>query len=297
MIPLFDLHADTLGEMYRKKELLSKNSLHISYDKAKIYSPYLQVMAIWSDFRLTDEEAYKSFFKIYDYALKNGCKFAKSKDELKNGALILAVEDARLLSGDIERLNILHQNGVRVFTLNWKGESIIGGAWDTEIGLTSFGKSVLERSFSLGIIPDISHSSVNSAYDAIEISNAHNKPIIASHSNSFTVFNHKRNLTDALFLEIINLGGVVGISLAPEHLAENACVNSVLAHIYHYLELGGENTVCLGCDLDGVSSLPYGISSISDLTLLYFELTRSFGQKIADKIFYYNAFDFFRKTL
>ena len=296
MIPLFDLHADTLSSMYKNKELLSKNNLHISYEKAEFFSPYLQVMAIWSDFRLNNEEAYKNFFKVLSYARENGCKFTTRKDELNDRTLILAVEDARLLSNDIERLNVLYQNGVRVLTLNWKGESIIGGAWDTERGLSLFGKNVLKRAFSLGIIPDISHSSVKSAYEAVELASAYSKPIIASHSNSYGVFNHKRNLSDELFAEIKMLGGVVGISLAPEHLGESADVRTVINHIFHYLNLGGENTVCLGCDFDGVSSLPYGISSIFDLKILYFELIKEFGQEIADKIFYKNAYSFFQKS-
>ena len=65
MIPLFDLHADTLGEMYKKKELLTKNNLHISLEKAKIFKPYIQVMAIWSDKRLSNNEAYNNFFRVF----------------------------------------------------------------------------------------------------------------------------------------------------------------------------------------------------------------------------------------
>ncbi len=296
MIPLFDLHADTLGEMYKKKELLSKNTLHISYEDAKNLEPYIQVMAIWSDFRLTDNEAYSNFFKAMDYAHSQGLSFATRKDELKHHALVLSVEDARLLGGKIERLDTLFQYGVRALTLNWKGESIIGGAWDTENGLTPFGRRVVRRAFSLGIVPDISHSSIKGAYEVTEAARLQNKPIIASHSNSYSVYNHKRNLTDELFLEINALGGVVGISLAPEHLATNATASSVIKHIYHYLSLGGENTVCLGCDFDGVSSLPKGIWGIGDLTLLFFELEKLFGLEIASKIFYHNAYKFFSKA-
>ncbi len=296
MIPLFDLHADTLSELYKKKELLSKNTLHISYENAKIFEPYIQVMAVWSDFRLSDDEAYDNFFKVLANAHSQNLSFATKKDELKNHALILSVEDARLLGGELERLDILYRYGVRTLTLNWKGDSVIGGGWDTKNGLTKFGFDVLNYALSLGIIPDISHSSFEGAYEAVDAAKAQNKHIIASHSNSYSVYQHKRNLTDELFCAIKSLGGVVGISLAPEHLALDATVSSVIKHIYHYLCLGGENNVCLGCDFDGVSALPSGITSIYDLNILYFELQKEFGHEITNKIFYQNAYNFFIKS-
>ena len=296
MIPHFDLHADTLGEMYKKKEALSKNSLHISYESAKKFMPYVQVMAIWSDFRLNNDEAFESFFGVLNYARLQGLSFARKQSEIKDRALILAVEDARLLNGDIARLDTLYQSDVRILTLNWRGESIIGGGWNTECGLTSFGKKAVSRALSLGIIPDVSHSSIKTAHEALELASEQNKPIIASHSNAYDVFNHKRNLTDELYLEIKRLGGLVGVSLVPEHLGNDASVSSVLDHIYHFLSLGGENTVSLGCDFDGVSSLPRGISGICDIDILYFELEKEFGREIARKIFYQNAYNFFQKS-
>ena len=45
--------------------------------------------------------------------------------------LILAVEDARILENDLERLRVLHSYGVRILTLNWYGETCIGGAHNT----------------------------------------------------------------------------------------------------------------------------------------------------------------------
>ncbi|MFQ9917130.1 MAG: membrane dipeptidase [Flavonifractor plautii] len=44
---------------------------------------------------------------------------------------------------------------------------------------------------------------------------------------------------------------------------------SAIAHLEHWLELGGERTVALGGDLDGCSSLPEGITGIQDLDRLW----------------------------
>ena len=85
MIPLFDLHCDTLEEMYLGNYSLSSSPLHISLDKCEELSPYIQVMAVWSDYRLTPAEAYDRYLNTIDYANRQGIKFIK---EYKNFILI-----------------------------------------------------------------------------------------------------------------------------------------------------------------------------------------------------------------
>ena len=109
MIPLFDLHCDTLLELYKKNEDISKNSLHISLDKAKKFSPYMQVFAIWSDSSLSNEESYQQYINVKSYAL-NQMTFSESKNDFKQSTYILAIEDARLLKGDITRLDTLYND-------------------------------------------------------------------------------------------------------------------------------------------------------------------------------------------
>ncbi len=299
MIPLFDLHCDTLSQLYKTKQDVKDARLNISLDKVANFSPYIQIMAIWSDSSLSDENAYLEYLEVLRYARKQNIFFAKNASLLRQRSFFLAVEDARILSGDISRLDKLYSDGVRVLTLNWKGESIIGGGWDTDLPLTPFGKLVVSKASSLGIITDISHSCERSSYEAIDICLNHNKIPIASHSNSYSICSHKRNLSDELFSVLCKNGSIVGISLAPEHLEieKKATIHSILNHIYHYLSLGGENTICLGCDLDGVSSLPLGIKSVSDLKLLYNEIYDNFGRDISMKIFFQNAFNFVCKYI
>ena len=297
MIPLFDLHCDTLSELYRRNENIKNNDLHISFEKAKAFSPYAQVFAIWSDASLSNDGAYERYNKILDYSKKE-LNFT-TKINNNEQFSILAVEDARLLSNDLSHLHKLFSDGVRILTLNWKSVSIIGGAWDTNKGLTEFGKNVVKTCFELGIIPDISHSSEKTVDDVFELSKKYNRPVIASHSNSYYVCNHKRNISDEHFKKIIEFSSIVGISLVPEHLLNNcyATIDDILYHIEHFLDLGGENTVCLGSDFDGVSSLPQNINSISDLTLLYQDIEKRFGNIIAKKIFFENAYNFMKKNL
>ena len=63
--PLFDLHCDTAFEMEKCGQGLTENSLAISLSGAKIISPYVQVMAIWTPQTLSDEEGWQAFHRVY----------------------------------------------------------------------------------------------------------------------------------------------------------------------------------------------------------------------------------------
>ena len=59
------------------------------------------------------------------------------------------------------------------------------------------------------------------------------------------------------------------------------------------MSLGGEDTVCLGCDLDGVGRLPDGISGVQDLTKIAEKLAQiNYTDSLVEKIFYANARNF-----
>lgn len=297
MIPLFDLHCDTLYELYKRNENIQENSLHISLNKLKSFSRFVQIGAIWSDNRLNNDEAYESCLQAIKYAKKQNITIIDTLSLHNKYSFILAVEDARLLNGHIERLDLLFALGIRVITLNWKDQTCIGGGWNTDCGLTEFGKRVVQRSCELGIVVDLSHSSVQGFWDAFECCQNSCKPAIASHSNAYSICKHRRNLENSQIKALCASNGLIGVSLVPEHLGENANMNTVISHIEHFLSFGCENCISLGCDFDGTASLPKGINSIEDLPMLYFRLENEFGKEIAKKIFFDNAFNFFTKYL
>ncbi|MBO5670080.1 MAG: membrane dipeptidase, partial [Clostridia bacterium] len=166
-LKLFDLHCDTASLLFDRKQSLAANDLHIDLDKANSFDTYIQTMAVWSNYRLSDEAAWERFWDIRENLLaqldayripliKNSGDLSKAAEN-KRGA-ILAVEDARLLAGHPERLDILHDCGVRFLTLTWSGETCIGGAHNTNSGLTVFGRAMAEEALERGMILDISHA-------------------------------------------------------------------------------------------------------------------------------------------
>ena len=298
-IALFDLHCDTFLKLYYNNCSLYNSKTHISYDKLKCFSPYIQVGAIWSDSKFSNDDSFANYLNTINHLKSINIETALSVNKLNDLSFILAVEDARLLNGDITRLDKLYKDGVRFLTLNWKGESCIGGGWDTCSPLTSFGKEVVKKCADEKIIIDLSHSSVNVQKEVIEMASIYSFSPVFSHSDSYSVCHHKRNIADGIFKEIVAHNGLVGISLAPMHLENNgeASIYSLLTHIEKYLELGGENSICLGCDVDGVDSLPKDISSIADLSIVHSVFIKEFGKKITDKIYFSNAYNYALKNL
>lgn len=305
----FDLHCDTPLEIYRKGMPLDHNDLHISLDKAAGLSHYAQVMALWTPHKYDDEKGFTNFNKVMDhlntelYRLRDRVQICRHGEEVHqawaNGkvAAFLAVEDARLLNNDISRLNVLYARGVRFLTLCWGGSTSIGGSHDTAEGLTPFGELVVQCCFERGIIPDLSHASDTVAAQVLGMAREAGKPVIATHSNSRAVYNHSRNLTDEQFCAIRDLGGIVGISLCTPHLTntkeERASIATILKHIDHYLDLGGEYTVAFGGDFDGISQTPDGIRDISDMGAVeQAMLEHGYHRELVDQILWRNAYNF-----
>ncbi len=291
-----DLHCDTVLKAYCGKKSLISNDLHISVEKLREFRSFCQVFAVWSDEKISGAHAWTRFLEASAFF----------KEQLRHGDIpsgcqaILAAEGGKLIENDLSRLDVMRDLGVRFLTLTWNDPCPICGACGTDIGVSEFGYEVLGRCREVGIIPDISHASDKTAHDVIDFCEQNGGICVATHSNSRTVCEHIRNLTDGIFERLVKLGAVVGISMAPQHLniSGSADISDIVRHIEHYLSLGGENTVCLGCDFDGIGSTPCGIGSVSDVYKIADGLAkRGYSDGLIDKIFYQNAHDFIEKYL
>ncbi|MBQ8551754.1 MAG: membrane dipeptidase [Clostridia bacterium] len=305
-LPLFDLHCDTLYETHKQNKSLFENDLCLSLARLSEYKRFCQILAMWSDHRIGEEEAYTRFFEAHDMLTQElaehtdiklcTCEYDLAQCERDgHGAVFLAVEGGKLIADDLTRLDTLYKNDVRFLTLVWNDPSRLGGSNLTDEGLTTLGFDAVRRCFSLGIIPDVSHASDKMTDEVIALAEECGRVCVATHSNSRAVCDHRRNLTDERFCHIARLGGIVGISLAPMHLThdEVCTIDDIVRHIEHYLSLGGEDTVCLGCDLDGVDILPEGIKTVSDIEKIAEALGRiNYTDDLIEKIFYANARNF-----
>lgn len=312
-LSLIDTHCDTAFELYHKKQSLWENDCHVSLSRAEKYENYAHFFAIWADKRRSDEECYHDFLKISDNlfaeAEKNSDKaslvrnFAETESAWKERkrAIFLAVEDARILAGKIERLDELKARGVAYLTLLWGGETCIGASHNAEGGLTDFGREVAKKCFEIGIVPDVSHANERVTDEICELATEYRMPFMASHSNCFEVFPHSRNLRKKHLESLIKLGGTVGLNLCPWHVkdmtSESCSVDDLMRHVEGFLSLGAEDNLGLGCDLDG-TDLPDGFSGIGDLEKIAEAMAKhNYSDALIEKIFWKNNFEFIKNNL
>ena len=312
-LSIIDTHCDTAFELYHRGQSLFENDCQIDLDSAEKYKNYTQFFAVWADSKKTDDECFIDFLAISDNLKKEILRhsdkirlvntFAQMQDAWNEGkrAAFLAVEDARILGGKLERLDVLRERGVKYLTLLWGGKTCIGSSHDERGGLTDFGSRVVEKCFETGILPDVSHANEQVTSEVAEIAYRYGKPFIASHSNCLEVFSHSRNLRKRHLDAIIDLGGIVGISLCPYHLRDmsdglSCSAEDVFAHIDGYMEAGAENVLGLGCDLDG-TPLPDGFSGIGDIyKIADICLSHGYAEETVEKIFYKNYYEFIKRN-
>jgi membrane dipeptidase len=328
-LSLIDTHCDTAFELYHKKQGLYENDCHVSLKKAEKYENYAHFFAVWANKKRTDDQCYADFLAISDNLFseidKHSDKVMQAKSfsdmtsafESGKRAIFLAVEDARILGGDITRLDELKKRGVSYLTLLWGGETCIGASHDTEGGLTSFGREVVKRCFELGIIPDVSHANERVTDEVVELAYEYKKPFMASHSNCHEVFGHTRNLRKKHLEALIALGGTVGLNLCPWHVKnmllsgtpnanfsnkeelvfDQCTVDDVMRHVEGFLDFGAENNLGLGCDLDG-TDLPQGFSGIDDLEKIAEAMAKkNYSETLIQKLFFANNYEFIKRNL
>lgn len=133
------------------------------------------------------------------------------------------------------------------------------------IGLTPFGKQILDLNNELGIVTDVSHINDRAYFDVLERTD---KPVVASHTAVFELCNHYRGLTDDQMKALAENGGVAGICFFARFLAEEpkpATVETLVQHLAYMAELVGVDHVGIGTDYDGVGDLPMVVPELSQL--------------------------------
>lgn len=302
--PVFDLHCDTalalLGEDLKQTSSLKHNDCHIDLDRASTLGGYAQCFACFTTTVGGGPKPVEVFEREIDTILREmernyqQIALAYTPEEisqnLEKGMMsgILTIEGPAGFGFDPELLENLHRLGFRITTLGWNEKNPLTGSHKTGGGLTDLGKAYVKEAQRLGMVVDVSHISDEGFWDIMEITKA---PVIASHSNSRSVCNVSRNLTDDMFLAICKTGGVTGINLCPDFLGVNPNLDTVCDHIFHFLTLDPTGKhIALGGDLDGIGSLPEGFTGVQDYEKLAQRLLeRSLSEQQVRDIFWNNA--------
>ncbi|MDQ3179953.1 MAG: dipeptidase, partial [Acidobacteriota bacterium] len=109
---------------------------------------------------------------------------------------LMGIEGGHAIEDSLFALRDFYRLGVRYMTLTHNNTNNWADAHRDEPrnnGLSLFGKEVVREMNRLGMLVDISHVSVKTMSDVLDVSTA---PIIASHSSARGVADHTRNVPD-----------------------------------------------------------------------------------------------------
>tara|TARA_B100000401_G_scaffold376241_1_gene276475 strand:- start:513 stop:1664 length:1152 start_codon:yes stop_codon:yes gene_type:complete len=232
------------------------------------------------------------------------------KDNFSKGliSLPMGIENGAAIEKKLENIDYFFERGIRYITLtHGKDNAICDSSYDstkTWNGLSQFGRKVISKMNSVGMMIDISHVTDKAFYQAIEISRT---PVIASHSSprKFTP-GFERNMSDDMIIKLAESNGLILINFGSSFVnelsnkkfdqidrkVENwkiknkindikeinkfknriieeekpfATIEDVINAIDHVVKLVGIDHVGFGSDFDGLgNTLPYNLKNVSD---------------------------------
>ena len=302
-----DAHADTITRalLPQHNAGLFSNKLHIDFERLYDFGAPVQVFVLWcADGYVKDAFNYTNslidFFESEVAKHSDIIEIALTLEDLERNArnnkisAILSIEGSEALMGNIDNVDHFYNRGVRIIGLTWnrENEAGYGQATGSAEGLKPFGVEVIKRMEELGIIMDVSHVNETGFWDAHRLSS---RSYIASHSNSYSVTPHKRNLTDDQIGAIVDRGGIIGLALYPLILSNQnrANMDHILGHIDHFIEIGAGKNLGLGGDLDGFDTMPDGLKDVSSYMILAERFAAVYGEDVSKKIMSENFYDFF----
>jgi membrane dipeptidase len=201
-------------------------------------------------------------------------------------AVVLHLEGADAIDGDLAFLELLYASGLRSLGPVWSRNNIFGhgvpfrfpAGPDIGEGLTKAGEKLVAACNELRMLIDLSHITEKGFWDVARLSKA---PLVATHSNAHALCPSPRNLTDRQLAAVRDTQGMVGLNFATCFLRPDGSmradtdVDLMVQQIDYLLEKLGENYVGLGSDFDG-AVVPEGIGSAAGLQVL-FEALRQKG--------------------
>ena len=187
----------------------------------------------------------------------------RDSGEADIGAVYL-IEGAHPLEGDIDNLDSLFEQGLRIVGLTHFFDNELGGSLHgvSGEGLSEFGRAVVRRANELDMIIDVAHSSPAMVEDVLELSA---DPVILSHGGLKGVCDTPRNLPDELMQKMARQGGLVGIGYWKGAVCDPS-PEGIVRSIRYAIDVLGVDHVALGSDYDGTVAVALDTSELAILT-------------------------------
>ena len=210
--------------------------------------------------RLNKAARKNEFFSIIGSKSEFSSFLAKRKKDRKHVAAFLGAEGGHCLEGNIDNLQKLYDNGVRMLGPTHFFDNELGGSAHgvSKKGLSDFGKEVILKMDELGMIIDISHSSSQIILDIQKISSS---PLLTSHSGVDGTCPSNRNLSDEELRMVAKSGGLVGIGFFELATCANT-IQSIVDAMLHVKKIIGVEYLTLGSDFDGSVNTPFDVTGL-----------------------------------
>jgi membrane dipeptidase len=236
--------------------------------------------------------------------------------DFKAGKLVspLGIEGLHQIGNSATNLRNYYDLGVRYATLthNCGNKYADAALWEAPLrkapaywgGVSPEGRKLINEMNRIGMIVDLSHTSVDTMLDIFGAGESgwegSKAPVIYSHSSAYALCPHPRNVPDHVLKLVKEKNSLVMVNFAPDFVScvesgredglptfvpENATLAHVVDHIVHIGELIGYEHVGLGSDYDGIPTTPKGLEDVSKFPDLVAELlSRGVSDEDAAKV-------------
>jgi membrane dipeptidase len=172
-------------------------------------------------------------------------KLAKSSGRM---GFIYGFQDTSMLDGDLKRLEVFHNLGLRICQPTYNVRNLMGDGClePADAGLSNLGRQFIGEVNRLHILLDLSHAGRRTIAEGIEAAKA---PMAITHTGCRALADLPRNTDDSSLKALADKGGVVGIYFMPFLRASGQPhAVDVALHLEHAVNVCGEDHVGLGTD-------------------------------------------------
>ena len=241
---LVDTHNDFIWKVFDKGAVFGQKNDFTQSDlpRFKAGGVDVQIFAVWIPMNKVKKSygfaaSQISRLKSFESEYFQEFEFAKTYDDIiritseKKLCGLIGIEGGTAIEKNLDNINTFFDLGVRYIGLTWNNTNFISTSAKDETengkpgGLSGFGIEVIKRMNETGMLIDVSHLSEAGFWDVINNSAS---PVIASHSNCYSIAQHFRNLKDDQIKAIANSGGYIGINFYDTFLEMDADKNRTM---------------------------------------------------------------------
>jgi len=334
-VPLIDAHNDLPGR-YREKVKNNLSKIDINKPQKEFFTdiPRLREGLVGGQFfsafvspEIKKEELVQSTLEQIDliYYIINRYpqtfQLAISANQVEEAfnagkiASLIGVEGGHSINNSLAVLRMFYKLGARYMTIthnkdiSWAASATDGG---DKKGLKKFGEKVIKEMNRLGMMVDLSHVSLKTMNDVLNITKV---PVIFSHSSARALVDNPRNVPDDVLMQLYINGGIIMVTFVPGFISNKGnkyykkmkkelkyledskkypkekvkkevkkwcernpgpevTLKDVALHIDHIRNLIGIDYIGIGSDFDGTFFMPDGLEDVSKFPMLTAELIR-----------------------